>query len=538
MSILVTVMENLGVILGSEDSVPQKVKDEKSDDVVDAQQRLRYLFCQFVEIISKCHEESLILFLDDCQWMDSASTALLHQLLVMSGSTIEDHRFFFFGCCCDDEMKGTHPLTAIFSSLDGFGIKTTKIHLSPMTKEIVNEMVSTTLSLLPRLTQPLSDMLPHKTKGNPLFVNQLIMNLNRQHLLYPSLSRRRWVWDSDEIRDMEIPENVAVFITKSFDPFPLDVLSALCVLSCFGTSVDIHLIQLLEIEIQVPLMAPLDIAVTESVLGKRNGDKEFYFLHDKLQEAAYSMMKPEICPLQHFRYGLAIGQVAVREEDDKLLITAVEQMNKGGPKATVDSEQGVAVARMNLDAGKKAMKMSDFSSAYSFFDHGISYLRKGHWREQYELSLELFNLAANCALMDADHAVLDVLIGQIFYHAKCFEDKCQAISISLTLLFFSGQIKKAINTTIETLSSLGEGLGRKPWWMPERVLEMISPTLMEKKMADLKICLGGLSDEALLSYPTMADPLKLLAMELLTKLYECLVFSGESSKLSLVLYRK
>jgi predicted ATPase len=347
----------------------------------------------------------------------------------------------------------------MFSSLDEFGIKTTTIHLSPMTKEIVNEMVSTELSLLPRLTQPLSDMLHHKTKGNPLFVNQLMMNLNRQRLLCPSLSRRRLVWDSDEIRDMEIPENVAVFITKSLDRLPLDVLSALCVLSCFGTSVDVHLIKLLEIEIRIPLIAPLDIAVTESVLGKRNGDKEFYFLHDKLQEAAYSVIKPEICPLQHFRYGLAIGQVAVREEDDKLLITAVEQMNLGGPKACVDGEQGVAVARMNLDAGKTAMKMSDFSSAYSFFDHGISYLRKGHWREQYELSLELFNLAAKCALMNADHAVLDVLTGQILYHARCFEDKCQAINISLTLLYFSGQIKEAINTTIETLSNLSDLVG-------------------------------------------------------------------------------
>jgi predicted ATPase len=71
--------------------------------------------------------------------------------------------------------------------------------------------------------------------------------------------------------------------------------------------------------------------------------------------------------------------------------------------------------------------------------------------------------------------------------------------------------------------------------MPERVLEMISPTLMEDKIAEIKIWLSGVSDRALLRYPTMVDPLKLLAMKLLTKLYECLFFSGESSKLYLVL---
>ena len=154
--------------------------------------------------------------------------------------------------------------------------------------------------------------------------------------------------------------------------------------------------QRLEVEIQLPLMTHLEDAIAASVLGKRNG--EFYFLHDKLQEAAYSMMKPEERCLQHFRYGLALAQVAVREKDDKLLITAVSQINHGGPQAVIDGEQGVAVANLNLDAGKKSMSMSDFFAAYSFFDSGISYLRKGHWQDHYELSLELFNLAARCAL--------------------------------------------------------------------------------------------------------------------------------------------
>jgi len=292
---LVTAMPKLANILGDDfDSI-----ENENDTAMDSQKRLRYLFCVFTGVISSCHEKPLIFFLDDCQWMDSATVALLNQIMIMTGVDIEDNGFFF-GCYRDDEMGETHPLFDMLSTVNSLcGTKTTKIHLTPMSKGDLNEMVSATLNLLPRITRPLADMLHHRTKGSPLFVKQVMMDLHKQRLLYPSLSRRRWVWEFDKILEMKIPENVATFITKSFDRLPSEVLSALVVLSCFGASADISLIEVLEREIQQPLIAPLDVAVAHSVLGKRNG--EFYFMHDKLQEAAYSLMKPEERCLHHNR---------------------------------------------------------------------------------------------------------------------------------------------------------------------------------------------------------------------------------------------
>ena len=294
---LVAAIPNLVNILGDDFDSNQS---SKNDAAVDAQKRLRYLFCQFVDVISRCHEEPLILFLDDCQWIDNASVALLNQILMISGSAIKDHQFFFFGACRDDEMSETHPLNLMLTSMNSLcGTKTTKIHVTSMSKDALNEMVSTELSLLPRITRPLADILHHKTKESPLFVKQVMMELYKQRLLYPSLSRHRWVWEADKILDMKIPDNVASFITNSFDRLPLEVVSALVVLSCFGASADISLIEVLEREIEQPLIAPLDDAVAHSVLGKRNG--KLYFMHDKLQESAYSKMKPEERCLHHNR---------------------------------------------------------------------------------------------------------------------------------------------------------------------------------------------------------------------------------------------
>ena len=157
-------------------------------------------------------------------------------------------------------------------------------------------------------------------------------------------------------------------------------------------------------------------------------------------------------------YGLALGFVAARERNDRLLLTAVTQINHGGPKAVIDEEQAVVVAHLNLDAGGKAMDMSDSFSAHSFFDHGISYLRKDHWSEHYDLSLELYNSAAKCALMNAEHDSVKLHTEQIMQNAKCFEDKFQAISVTATLLSASSDVPASVELMNSTLTKLGEAL--------------------------------------------------------------------------------
>ena len=294
--VLASIMPNLPSILGSIDG--SKKDGIGGDGAVDAQKRLRYLFCQFVKVISKCHDEAVVLYLDDSQWIDSASVALLNQLLMISGSVIRNCRFFFLLCCRENEMNEDHPLTTMLALLNTYGIKRTMIHLAPMSKETVNELVSVTLSLLPRITRPLANILHHRTKGNPIFIKQLMFEIRRKDYLTPSLTQHRWVWDMIKIRDMKIPESVATFLLGSLHRLSPEVVSALFSLSCFGASAEITFIHELEEALQEELVKYLDTAVAESILDKRKG--AYYFIHDKLQEAAYSVIDIEQRREKHF----------------------------------------------------------------------------------------------------------------------------------------------------------------------------------------------------------------------------------------------
>eukprot|EP00984_Skeletonema_dohrnii_P031428 scaffold23913_cov67-Skeletonema_dohrnii-CCMP3373.AAC.1 len=125
----------------------------------------------------------------------------------------------------------------------------------------------------------------------------------------------------------------------------------------------------------------------------------------------------------HFSYGMALAPLVAGEEDDSILLTAVNQLNLAGPEAIEEKSQYVIVANLNLQAGKKSMEMSDFVAAYSYFDNGISFLRKKHWEEHYELSLKLFDLAAKCALTNADYTSLKLLSEQVIAYGQSYEDK-------------------------------------------------------------------------------------------------------------------
>ena len=334
---------------------------------INAQKRLQYLLCRFVEAISSSFSAPVALFLDDLQWADSASIAAVNQLLFTtdfssssSSSLKRSKQFFFFRCCRQGGIDEKHPLWNVFSRAKLLDVKYTNLKLRYFEEETVHAMVSETLCLSPRLTRSLSSIIYHKTKGNPLFVSRLMLSLSKEGLLRPSLSRRRWEWDKEKIKSQKLPDDVAMFLTHSIGELPTDVKSSLCLLSCFGASASISFIKTLERALQKNLLNYLDVAVKEGLLDKI--DDHYCFSHDRIQEAAYNMMKfLDRCHF-HFKYGMALAPLTVGEEDVSILLTAVSQLNLAGPEAVQDKSQNALVANLNLRAGKKAMEMSDFEA--------------------------------------------------------------------------------------------------------------------------------------------------------------------------------
>lgn len=423
--------------------------------VVDAQQRLQFLMCQFVEAITMSTSVPITFQIDDLHNADDASVGVINQLIVTSKST---KRVFFLISSREDEK-----LLKVLTNLDHFEVPHVQIKMDNLDELEINKTMSELLHLSPRLTRRLSSIAHHKTRGNALFFSRWMMSLVEGGLLQPSLSRRRWVWDEDEIQGVKLPDDVAMLFRDSIYKLSDDVQDALSVMACFGASLDDVLVDSLEQALPIELITPLNIAVKEGLLDKINC--QYRFCHDYVQDAAYNVIMPQEKCLHHFQHGLSLAklylvEVSMGQDNDDTLFAAVNQLNLGGPAALDPEvgEEGFTVSMLNLKAGKKAMEMSDFKAAYSFFDNGISFLRKRHWQQHYELSIELFCLASKCALATGDFVSLKLLSEQVLRNANAFEQKIPVMYYCMCARTFSGEFFEGAKQIESTLSQLGEAL--------------------------------------------------------------------------------
>jgi predicted ATPase len=499
---LVRVIPNLSAILGED------TNQYDDQDCANAQARIQHLLGQFVDVISSFSGAPIILFLDDLQWSDRASLSAIKQLML---SFCSKRQFFFLGSCREEGLLEQHSFGSMIASIRQFGVHATVVKLGCLDKDTTNAVVSDLLCLSPRLTRTLSEIVYHKSQGNPFFFSQLMILLCRDGLVRLSLSRRRWEWDEEQIQSMKLPDNIAAFLSSTIERLPTEVQSALYTLSCLGARSDCVLLEVLEAKININLTEPLQIAVALGIIDRVDG--KYTFGHDKLQEAAYNLIRTEDRCFYHCKYGLALIQHALERDDDDMLFTAVNQINLGGPVAILDAKNFVVVANLNLSTGIKAMEMSDFSSAYSFFDHGINFLRKRHWQEHYDLSLRLFEAAGKCALVNGDGVSLKLISDQIFNFAKSFEDKLNTMFYNVTALAYSSKLPESVEMAISVLSQLGIELPAS------------SESEITTNIEQTKLTLQGFTDQELIDYKIMIDPSMIMAMKFLARLVITLYYT-------------
>ena len=126
----------------------------------------------------------------------------------------------------------------------------------------------------------------------------------------------------------------------------------------------------------------------------------------------------------HMQYGMAICSHTLNNcpDNNELFFTAITQINHGGPSVISDPSQRILIAKLNLRAGKLSIELSDYASALSLFEHGISYLGDDKWTSEYELTLNLFDAAAEAACVLNKNAEVMLYTEQLTANAKSLDD--------------------------------------------------------------------------------------------------------------------
>jgi hypothetical protein len=241
---------------------------------------------RFVSVVSSA-AHPVVLFLDDLQWCDESVFTLIESILCdTSGSTC----FFFVGTYRSNEVTHDHFIFHCAKRLKSFGVYTTMLSLEGLQPNDLNTMISDALCVFPRISEPLSDIVFQKTKGIPFSVLEFMRSLVDRGLLEYSVNTRSWVWDEDDVCSMEITGNILHLLSFKMVGLSTRIQSALKIAACFGIMLEHTVVALLGADPKyADINDMLEYNVKEGFMVK-DDNSNFRFVHDKVQEAAYSLI--------------------------------------------------------------------------------------------------------------------------------------------------------------------------------------------------------------------------------------------------------
>ncbi|MDZ7964127.1 MAG: AAA family ATPase [Nostoc sp. DedSLP03] len=196
---------------------------------------------------------------------------------------------------------------------------------------------------------------------------------------------------------------------------------------------------------------------------RRVGQRTAYyrFLHDRIQQAAYSLIPAHQKQATHLKIGQLLLQNSSQIEQEEKLFDIVGHLNLGQELITQLSERE-ALARLNLAAGNKAKNSTAYAAARVYLQTGIELLTANCWQDRYELTLSLYVAATEAAYLNADFDGMEQIAVQVLKSAQTILDKVKIYEIQIAAQTAQTRILEAIAVGRDALFQLGVELPTAP----------------------------------------------------------------------------
>ncbi|MBD2514955.1 AAA family ATPase [Nostoc sp. FACHB-973] len=431
-----------------------------------AQNRFNLLFQKFTQVFTSA-EHPLVMFLDDLQWADSASLKLMQLLMADAGYLL------LIGAYRDNEVHTAHPLTLSLNEIAKSQATINTISLAPLSQLQVNKLVADTLKCTENLAWSLSVLIYQKTKGNPFFATQFLKALHQENLIQFDIELSCWQFDIAQVTIQAVTDDVVAFMAFQLQKLPPSTQQALQLAACIGNEFDLETLALVSEQSQIEMAATLWKALQEGLVLPISDVYKFYvgqetlagtlenqqtvtykFIHDRVQQAAYSLIPDDRKTAIHLQIGqLLLNNTSEIEQEEKLF-DIVNHLNMGSTLITQGKEQE-QIARLNLLAAKKGRTATAYEAAVTYASKGIKLLNHDCWQSQYELTLELHELAAENAFLSRDFAQIDRWVETVLHQARTLLDQVKIYEIKLQAYISQHQLLDAIALGKQVLNQFG-----------------------------------------------------------------------------------
>jgi PAS domain S-box-containing protein len=483
----------------------------------DGQRRFQLVLRRFISLFAR-PEHPLVLFLDDLQWLDSATLDLLGDLLTQP----DIQHLMLIGAYRDNEVSSAHPLMRKLEAIRKLGARIRSITLAPLNGRDLGKLIADSLHCEPEAVTLLAQLIHEKTGGNPFFVIQFISALVEEGLLAFDLAAPRWFWDLNRIRAKGYTDNVVDLMVGKLTRLPLETQKALQEFASLGNTTEISTLAIVhgtsEDEVQSDLWEAMRLEFIVRLKGS------YRFVHDRVQEAAYSLIPEDLRTEAHLRIGRLLVAQTPAEKREESIFEIVNQFNRGVASITSRDERE-KLAELNLLAGERAKASTAYASALKYLIAGAALLEDDCWESRHELAFALEFHRAEC----------EFLIGKARPAAERLTDLSSRAANTVELAIVAGlrvdlyttlnQTDRAVEVGLEYLRHLGIE------WSPH-------PTGEETRgeYERIWVKLGSREIEELIDLPLMSDPVSLATLDLLTRVLPTAQFT-DANLLSLAICR-
>ncbi|MEL6491899.1 MAG: AAA family ATPase [Cyanobacteria bacterium J06621_3] len=538
--VLIDVIPNLGRIIG-----PQPPVIELAGSA--AQNRFNLLLSQFVRTFATA-AHPLVVFLDDLQWVDSASLRLLK--LLIEGAGVQ--HLLILGAYRNNEVSPAHPLMLTLAELSPEHHTITTLTLEPLAPESITQLVADTLLCPVDIVTPLAQRIYQKTEGNPFFTTQFLQGLYREGLITFEADTGYWQCDLAAVQQLAATDGVVDFMVARLRKLPAATRTALMLAACIGNQFDLATLatvcQKTQSEIAADLWQGLQegFVIPESDVykffqgEKREGTRidealvGYRFLHDRVQQAAYALIEASKRQETHWVIGqrllaaipiettLETASSETLETSQKLskqnalshavgpLFEIVNQLNAGSSLSTIPQGSDAPheafrgqLIQLNFLAGQQAKAATAYAAALAYFQEANHLLSAERWLSDYSQVLSLKCETIEAAYLSLNLAEVEPVVAEVLENAHGLLDKIKVYEIQIQAAIGNNQLLDAVNQGFDVLEQLG--------------VTLLDPS-------EVTITLPAF--DSLDNVPPMRDPAKVAALRILVSMFSA-IYNGK-----------
>ncbi|MCF4968192.1 AAA family ATPase [Nostoc sp. CMAA1605] len=506
-----------------------------------AQNRFNLLFHRFIQVFT-APAHPLVMFVDDLQWADSASLHLIRVLM----SESQTGCLLLLGAYRDNEVFAAHPLMLTLSGMEKAGAKINTITLKPLNFTSLNHLIADTLHAATFLVQPLTHLVMQKTQGNPFFATQFLKALHQDRLIHFDANAGYWQCDIVQVQDAALTDDVVALMVQQLQKLPTATQEILKLAACMGGQFDLNTLAIVSQQSQAEVATKLWQALQAGLILPQRDLYKFYlsetqatphtqqencnyrFLHDRVQQAAYSLIPEQEKSQTHFQIGNLFLKAQKDENNHITVFEIVNQLNIGRLEI-VEPHAIFELARLNIIAGKQAKKSAAYSSAMNYFQTALSLLSSEIWQQDYSLAVDFYTQMIEATYVQGDFAEMERLVLELQKWARNNLDLVRVRELQLEALVAQGKLEESLRLGLEFLSQFGLTFPQTP------SLEDYAIALTRTRQT-----IGDRTSRELIDLPLETDPLAIAVMRFLFQvgtpayffaphLYPLIVYQGVES---------